>query len=749
MNGMSALRRATRQIIFVPLCVMLVSCSSSPAQPGLAEDTVTIQRDSWGVPHIYAATEAGGWFGLGYAQAEDRLELILGLPRWAQGHAAEITGDAALPVDIEMRRWRHRQEAEAGLKHLSPQLLENYRAYVAGIRRYMAQHPERVPSWAGQPEVIDYLAMTRAAFWAGYIGRLGAAECEKGGAELSAAQRAVHVELAAQAGIVASNGWAVMPSRTDDGSTMLLADPHVEVNSPMYYEFRMHAGDINTAGFAMGPVQWQIHNRHVGWAMTTGNPDMWDCYRVKRAATGSDSYRYDGELRQLERYTEVFKSASGKRVEQTFLYSRHNSVLSPVVAGTPDEFYVVSTSWMHDTGRFDEEIYRMSKAQSVAEVKQVLTGLGTAPQNLIVADTGGHLWYLRAGKTPRRPEGSYDWLGAVPGNSSATAWRGYHTLNEHVQLDDPADGWLQNNNVSPAAMYPDGRLRAEDYPAALYNADPTHNTSRGMRAIQVLSAATDFSIDDALALAFDEYWVTTPTWQAALRAAAKHLPGVFAALSPEAKAMHDRLLAFDGFAHRESVAALDMNFWVAAAADQIIRRPELDRWRQWPWHMEAMPYQLQALLLAELETAVQDKIAATGGLDQPLGAYYRAGRSRAVPLGGSTLLAKNASDCVSEQIAVCDRTLRAFRFTPARDGIRRQKLGSQSMRLMHFTKDGVDSQTLHAFGQNENPQHQHYDDQAELAGAKRMKPSWFNRSDWSGLEAGIIELQMTEEIERQ
>ena len=40
---------------------------------GLASETadVTLKRDVWGVPHIFAATLADGAYGLGYAQAED------------------------------------------------------------------------------------------------------------------------------------------------------------------------------------------------------------------------------------------------------------------------------------------------------------------------------------------------------------------------------------------------------------------------------------------------------------------------------------------------------------------------------------------------------------------------------------------------------------------------------------------------------------------------------------------------------
>ncbi|MBI2952258.1 penicillin acylase family protein, partial [bacterium] len=39
--------------------------------------TVTIYRDSYGVPHVYGDSEAAAAFGVGYAQAEDRLDALL------------------------------------------------------------------------------------------------------------------------------------------------------------------------------------------------------------------------------------------------------------------------------------------------------------------------------------------------------------------------------------------------------------------------------------------------------------------------------------------------------------------------------------------------------------------------------------------------------------------------------------------------------------------------------------------------
>src|SRR5690606_31051562 len=129
-------------------------------------------------------------------------------------------------------------------------------------------------------------------------------------------------------------------------------------------------------------------------------------------------------------------------------YTRHNGVLSPVVARQGPIAYAVSMSQMHDAGLFDEEIYRMNRARSLSELRDALGTLGQLPQNLMAIDEQGHGYYLRAGKTPRRPAG-YDWSAPVPGNTSTTAWSGFHPLHEMIEVMNPSQGYMQNNNVSP------------------------------------------------------------------------------------------------------------------------------------------------------------------------------------------------------------------------------------------------------------------------------------------------------------
>lgn len=686
---------------------------------------VSIYRDTWGVPHIYGDTEEAGFFGLGYAQAEDNLIRVLAGALWAQGRSAEIAGDADLPLNVEIRRWRHYEEAQRGFARLSPQLQRNYRAFIAGIKRYMAEHPERVPAWAPELEPEMLVAISRAIWWVFYNQNLGPAECTKGGVKLQLGFNGQPPPAVR----TASNEWVVLPKRTKNGETILLADPHVSMNDASYYEYRVFGGDFMSAGFTSGVLMWQAQGRHVAWAYTTGNPDLWDCYAVETDPENPRQYLYDGKPQMMEVRKETIRSSSGKVIEREFEYTRHNGVLSPVVAREGRIAYVVSASQMHDAGLFDEEIYRMNRARSVAELREALKTLGQLPQNLMVIDDGGHAYYLRAGKTPQRPAG-YDWTGPVPGNTSATAWLGYHSLDEMIEVLDPPQGYMQNNNTAPDTLFAEGNLEASKYPAYMFNDTPGRLTTRGQRALDVLSRAKDFTVEDAMELAFDEYWVTTPPWQDALRHAVEQEPERVAALSPAARKLVERILSFDGHARAESAAALNFLFWRAETGEALYARDEFAGLRAFPWQRSMVTPAFAQMLIEEAEQAAAAQIEVVGDIDQPLGKLFRVAFGNVnEPLGGASIHANNRPERSAFVVPEFDSTLRAFEFAPLdKNGQRLVYRGSQGTRLVVFG-ERPQSWSLRAFGQQMDPTSPHGADQVVLISRRQFKPMLLDKAE--------------------
>jgi acyl-homoserine lactone acylase PvdQ len=705
--------------------------SSDALRAAAAAETVSgkavLYRDRWGVPHVYAAREEDGYFGLGYAQAEDQLERLLELVRMSRGERASVDGASALASDTFQRLWRHREEAEAGWSRLEPQAQANHRSFTAGIERFMAEHPERVPAAAIELDPIDFVLLPRALFFLAYHAVEGLADCLKGGVEIDPLLALPGSGAGARSGVGAglegaqSNGWAVMPRRTADRGTIVLSDPHVEIGLPIYWEYRVHAGTLHSSGFMMGALLWQAHTRDLSWAMTTGSPDIADCYAIEVDPSHPRRYRFDGEWREMEVETTTIEVAGESPVERVFEYTRHGGVLSPVIAREGDRAWVVSVAAMHDAGLLDQEIHRLNHAPDLAAARSAMELLGMFPQTVIVGDRHGSVLYVRAGKSPRRPAG-FDWSKPVEGSTSASAWQGFHVLADHIQIADPEAGYVFDTNNAPDVAV----SGAGAHPDYLFHDQPGRITWRGHHAAAVLGGDADFTWDEAVALALDETWPATRRWQEAI-AYARTTASTSLAKDPALDAFIARLLRFDGRANAGSSDAL---------AFLIFREGLFSAFEQAGIELDDGPTWQEGDLDAELARVLSAHASraraaweSAGGEQAVLGDRFRIGRNGGWGIGGVTIDEPAILDCRARLSPYCDVTMRALRADQAdASGQRRVARGSQALRLVQFT-DPIRSFTLHPWGQSHDPESPHHDDQSALAGEPRLKPTWFERGE--------------------
>ncbi|HEU0369319.1 MAG TPA: penicillin acylase family protein, partial [Candidatus Acidoferrum sp.] len=82
--------------------------------PGL-QNPVTVDRDSWGIPHVRASSLADMAEAQGYVMAQDRLWQMDLLRRVARGQLSEILGSATVPIDKHFRVVRFGPAAERDL----------------------------------------------------------------------------------------------------------------------------------------------------------------------------------------------------------------------------------------------------------------------------------------------------------------------------------------------------------------------------------------------------------------------------------------------------------------------------------------------------------------------------------------------------------------------------------------------------------------------------------------------------------
>jgi acyl-homoserine lactone acylase PvdQ len=675
---------------------------TSAANPADTEE-VTILRDDFGIPNIFASTEEGAVFGMGYAQAEDRLVELLKQYRRAEGTMAEVFGPEFLRQDYRQRLWQHRAIAEANYPKLSAKVRSILEAYQAGIKHYMNEHPEQVPSWAPELHSWQVTALSRYIIWGWPEGDAGG-DLRRGGIEPDPISPR------------GSNQWVIAANRTADRVPLALIDPHLGWYGEFrFYEARLYGGALQTAGMAIPglPLSALGHNRYCSVAMTTGGPDAADVYEEELNPDNPRQYRYDGKWRDMTVRAEVIRVKEGDTVREAKLemeYTHHG----PVVAHKNGKAYAMKLPYF-DQYQLTEQTYAMATARNLAEMKKALGMLQLMEQNVMVATVDGDIYYVRNGRVPVRPRG-FDWKKPVPGNTSASEWLGLHSLDDLVQSTNPWQGYMQNCNVSPEFMMkfcPLVPARYHERPY-LYNPDnPLHQRAAMVR--DLLHGNTRVTVDDAIAIALSPEVYNADLWQARLVAA-------WAKADPKARAdqgtvqLYDLIVRWNRRTDADSTGAIAYRswkeqIWKGPQGDQILRA---DRAGQPP--PEAVT---DERLVRALAAAAADLLNQWGRLGVKYGEVYRVGREgseRTWPVGGGSVPGL--------------ATPRAISFGPRKDGKTFLGRGGQTSTQVVQLSNPPRSWTLLPLGESDHPNSRHWDDQAEkLFSPGKMKPTYFLHKD--------------------
>lgn len=707
-------------ILSVGLLVLAASCAGPSPVPGTGEDegAVVVYRDTWGVPHIYAPNEEAGAWAMGWTQAEDRPDELLRNFMRAIGEIAAVEGPSGLQSDLVAHLWDNYGLCRRRLQELSPRTRSLLVSYVRGVNSYYQSHPDEIPAWWGNRPVDEamVLAFGRLFLYSWSIDD-GFGDLFRSGIEPNFA--------ATQRG---SNQWAVAPARAAEGSAILLIDPHLGwEGASRFWEFRIHAGEWAGSGFTLPgfPAIGLGHNQHLAWAMTTGGPDTADIYELRLQAGDPPKYLYDGEWRLLAVRRVEIAVAGAERQSLTLL----DSHLGPVVARQGDRAWVHRTAYAESVGALDAWS-RLNLGRTYRDAVAAFESLQVFPQNVMVADSEGNIYYQRTGRVPVRPAG-YDFSRVVDGTTSATDWQGLHPTRDLVQLLNPPRGYMQNCNVPPDSMLVDSPLQPENYPAYIFS-DRSHNAHqlggwsnpRGSRAVELLEADAAVSAEDALAYAMDLQAFGADRWLALLGRARDRFTG--SELPPGLAAAADDLLkwnrwlspdstgALKYFRWREQVAAAGLPGEVAYAVTDLMA--PLGEAQPLPELSDAH----SRLLWNALVSAMHQLHAEEGTFEVAYGDRFRVGRGeQSWPVGGGGGHGTS--------------TLRNVEYSaPLPDGTRRGRAGQTSTQVVVLSKP-VRSWTVTPLGQSDRPDSPHFTDQAEqLFSPGKMKPTWWTPEELAG-----------------
>ena len=685
----------------IALCsfILLLTIQDASAE----ERTVTIYRDVWGVPHIYGKNVADGAFGLGYAQAEDRLDDIYISLRTGLGTMSEAFGKKHVEQDYIIRLTKNDTLAQEYFKTAPEDMKIMVTAFTAGIQAYVDEHPEEVPEYAVKLEPWKILTIGRAMVLRWPLGTIMD--------DLKSGKRQKRREKPP----MGSNQWSVAPSRSADNVPILLSDPHLTWEGlAVMYEARVHAGPWNTSGYHLigSPLMGIGHTNRIGLALTTGGPDTSDVYQIKVKQGVIPEYEYDGKWRTMELKLFAIPVKGSKPVIKPALYTH----LGPVIE-EPDfkkgTAYVGASPYMESTGLL-EQFYKMTNAQNAQELFQLIGMHQFNEQNIMFADVEGNIGYVRSGATPIRPDG-YDWNLPVPGETSATAWKGLHPVEDLVHIFNPKQGYMQNCNISPENMMVNSPMTPDKYKKYIYNVSWDFDNPRGQRTVQFLENDDSITKEDAIALCVDVHDVSAPLWQEELKKAKAEAGKI---KNKDLENALDTLLEWDGQFTAQAEGTVLYKFWRLKCGNQLDLSP----------HKENKPLSAKTRkeMLVLMEETINELKKQYGRWKMPWGDIHRVGRGGITyPVGGTEFRSGDkATNFVETPFNVVSKE------DPDHPGKFIAHSGTMAMILMFFHKDHVESYSCTPWGQSGHKDSPHYMDQGEKLYSKRkMKPTFWAKEE--------------------
>ena len=466
------------------------------------EFSAKIERDEWGVPHIYGKRDADVSFGLAYAHAQDDFTTIFDILLATRGELASVYGKGAAVNDYYvhlMDLWNtidtnYESDVADDVKLLCD-------GYAAGLNLFLEDYPKQ-----GKKNIYPVFGKDLIA---GFSHRMPLMFGLDG--VMKKLSKETRPQLIGLNGddendesfkMVASNVFAIAPHRSSDGYTRLWINSHQPWDGPVaWYEahFISEEGwDFYGGLFPGSPVPLLGHNPYLGWGHTVNSPDLIDVYELKINPNNKDQYWFEGEWMEMKVRKVPIKVKLFGPFYWTFKRMVKESIHGPVMEfdhGT----YAIRISSLKNL-KFVEEWYRMGKAQNYAEFREAMEIHALPMFNTGYADKDGNIFYVYNAKIPKRDDG-YNWHELLPGDENANIWTSYVPFDSLPQVLNPPDGFLQNCNSNPYLAT--GNMEDVSKPLPEWTGIETYQTNRALRALETFGADSSISRDDFFKYKYD------------------------------------------------------------------------------------------------------------------------------------------------------------------------------------------------------------------------------------------------------
>jgi penicillin amidase len=452
---------------------------------------VTIDRDAIGVPTLSGLDRSDLAYATGFLHAQDRFFQMDLLRRSGAGELAELLGPAALDLDRRHRLHRFRRRAVAALAAAPADQRRLIELYTRGVNEGLTALAVRPfeylllrmapSSWRPEDSILVVYAMYFDLQYRELRSTVARAILRERMADdmfalllPSATHWDAPLEQAASPmvnlpelprakpdwlgpleppaarpdgeAISGSNSWAVAGPRSSRGAALLANDMHLGLQLPnIWYRLSLvypHAGSkrrVTGASLPGAPVVIVGSNGRVAWSLTNSAGSYLDLIGLDRDTMETLRYHVaGGGSEQATRQAERIAVKGAPAVDLPIIETRWGPAIR---AG--QKIYAVH--WVaHEPQAVNLGFLHMEDAETAEAAMSVGQSSGIPTENLIVADTDGHIGWTLAGPLPRR---------VMPSNGLPVAgneyrpWSGYLTPEEYPAMLDPPLGrlWTANN----------------------------------------------------------------------------------------------------------------------------------------------------------------------------------------------------------------------------------------------------------------------------------------------------------------
>ena len=107
-------------------------------------DNIEIVRDSYGVPHIFASTDAEVAYGFGWAQAEDNFKTIQQAYLAGNGLLSKLKGLKGASADFLVQLIQSENTVNEQFHTLDSNFIKLLNGFTDGINAYAAKYPDEI-----------------------------------------------------------------------------------------------------------------------------------------------------------------------------------------------------------------------------------------------------------------------------------------------------------------------------------------------------------------------------------------------------------------------------------------------------------------------------------------------------------------------------------------------------------------------------------------------------------------------------